>query len=289
MTTAALPDATAGRIDYLKKTSLHPEGMEWYQRPLMQPPDLGRGTGDIARGFDFLTTLVAFQRLQVPASMLGPGMEPFDELVEFRGAPLADNIGTADTIMERLEDATFGKEVVTQLVGFGNVSARPITLRGSGQMAGDYHLFVTLSPTAPSFGRATYHSDDGGLSGWVDSEVSLAPLFELRPVGGGTSVYVDTGVMPMPGFPMGLTSDSSRWTRASSKIGAPAWEGEGESLHFPDMVLIVAKDQGIADKRELDHIRSVLQAYLLPEGHPDRVTDIGRALPNLTSCCGKAT
>lgn len=141
-----MPTATAARLNYLRGTSLNADGMEWLQRPLLAPPAFDVPAGvDIARGFDFLTTDVAFQHIKVPATLLGPGMEPFDEVVKFHGTPLSNQTGNAETIMERLEDVHFGSTVRTQLVGFGNVSAKPITLRGSGTMAGEYQIYVTLA------------------------------------------------------------------------------------------------------------------------------------------------
>ena len=120
----ALPEATEGRVDYLQRTTLTPYGYEWLQRPILQEPDYQPDpNADIQRGFDFLATRVAFQAIRLPAELLGPGMEPFDEVVRFVGAPLAGSIGAADTVMERLEPATFGESVRTQLVGFGNVTA----------------------------------------------------------------------------------------------------------------------------------------------------------------------
>lgn len=287
--------ATAGRLDYLRRTSLAAEGMEWLQRPLLAPPVLGAASeADIARGFDFLTTDVAFQRIRVPAEMLGEGMESFDEVVRFEGAPLSPSTGNADTIMERLDDATFGTPVRTQLVGFGNVSSAPIELRGTGFMAGRYHVYVTLSPTSPSYGQAVYRSGDDGANGWVDSTVSLTPLFELRPVDGGDSIFVDTGVTPIPGFPMSLTSDSGRWSRVPTHVDEVAWTRTGESLFYPEPVLILATGavQDV-DPMEVDvraEITEVLRRHALPAEHPDHIGDVPGSLSHMgfQSMCAKS-
>ena len=284
-----LPAATQGRVNYLRGTTLSAEGLEWYQKPIMQAPAYEPDpTADIQRGFDFLTTTVAFQRIRIPAAFLGPGMEPFDSVVRFVGAPLSASVGTSDTIMERLEPARFGQTVRTQLVGFGNVTAEPVELRGTGELAGQYHIYVTLSPTVPSFGRATYTaSDETGRSGWVTSEISLAPLFELRRVTDGMSLFIDTGVMPIPNFPMGLTSDSSPWRRRSATDAGHSWP-VGESLLYPEDVLIIAHDR--AGTVDVNEVKTLLRNLAtLPPNHPDGVRSIGGLAPYLISACLKVT
>jgi hypothetical protein len=84
--------------------------------------------GRIRPGMDFLTTVVAQQRIIIPADRLGGEVEGFDEMVTFIGAPLDPPMGNADTIMERLDDIEFGKPVRTRLVAFANVSAAPIRI-----------------------------------------------------------------------------------------------------------------------------------------------------------------
>ena len=125
------------------------------------------------------------------------------------------------------------------------------------------------------------------MSGWVDSEISLAPLFELRPVHGGDSIFVDTGVTPVQGFPMGLTSDSSRWTRVPMTSQTVGWTDMGESLYYPGSVLILAKEQGVADKTELARVKALLSRAALPDGHPEKVHDVTRELPGYISMCAK--
>jgi hypothetical protein len=284
-----LPAATQGRINYLRGTPLAAEGLEWLQRPILAPPAYESDpAADIQRGFDFLTTTVAFQRIQIPAGLLGPGMEPFDGVVRFVGAPLSGSVGTSDTVMERLEPATFGSTVKTQLVGFGNVTAEPVELRGTGELAGSYHIYVTLSPTVASYGRATYHADDEtGMTGWVNSEISLAPLFELRRVDDGSSLFFDTGLTPLPNFPMGLTSDSSPWARRAPEGRGTSWP-VGESLHYPEDVLIIAHNR--TANVDVAEVKALLQNLAkLPPNHPDGVGSIGGVVPYLISACLKVT
>ena len=143
-----------------------------------------------------------------------------------------------------------------------------------------------MSPTVPSFGRATYHTDDEtGQSGWVDSEISLAPLFELRRVSGDGSLFIDTGATPIPHFPMDLTSDSSRWTR-QAMAGKGAMCPVGESLHFPDTVLIIAHER--ATKVDVAEVKALLDSIAnLPPNHPDGVRKVRDVLPMVISACLK--
>lgn len=230
-------EATAGRRRYLGSMGLPVPKPAWWQ-----------ATGSIDEvdgGLDFLCTIEADQWIDAPAAFLGEGMEDFRAMVHFDGAPLAREIGDADTVMERLGPVTIGEPVRTRLVAFGNVSTEPIEFVGKGQVAGRYDLYVTLSPTVDSFGEMTLFSEDGN-SGTFASTVSLAPLFELRPVDGGESIFVDTGQMQLPGFPMELASSGGHWARAPHVRGAVA-NRHGQSLFYPGKVSIVTQKVSVAD------------------------------------------
>lgn len=168
-------------------------------------------TRGIPRGSDYLTTIRSDQYIELSAEMLGEGMEAYSELVALVGIPLNPAIGNTDTIMERQEDAEFEKEVPTLITAFANMSAAPIRLEGKGKLAGYYDLYVTLSPTKDSRGVTVYHKRDED-SGTFESKASFWPLFELRPLGGGGSIFVDTGTMPVPGFPMSIGSAGGTWS-----------------------------------------------------------------------------
>jgi hypothetical protein len=166
----------------------------------------------IPRGFDYLTTIRSDQYIELPPELLGPKMEGFRETVVLIGVPLNPPMGNADTVMERLEDAVIGKEVPTRLVAFANMSAAPIRLQGSGPLAGYYDLYATLSPTEDSPGSTIYYAK-GKDGGTFESKATFWPLFELRPLGGGKSIFVDTGRVPVPGFPMSIGSAGGTWSR----------------------------------------------------------------------------
>lgn len=195
----------------------------------------------ILRGLDYLTTVRAEQWIEAPPELLGPNMEAFREMVVFVGAPLYPPMGNADTVMERMEDVGIGEEVPTRLVAFANVSAAPIRLKGTGAMAGYYDLYVTLSPTEESPGKTVLYSDDG-VSGTFESELSLSPMFELRPLGGGESVFVDTGRTPLPGFPMRLGTAGGTWSLRPPTENAVR-HFAGRSIFYTSEVMILATSE----------------------------------------------
>lgn len=287
-------EATVGRQEFLRRSNFTAVGMAWLQTQALEVPEFPPAPdADIRRGYDFLYTKIAFQRIRIPADLLGPGMEPFDEIVQFDGAPLSKNTGNADTIMERLEDATYGQQITTRLVGFGNVSAKPIELRGTGPMAGLYTLYVTLSPSTSSPGRATYYTNDGGMSGWANSEISLSPLFELRPVDGRESIFIDTGRTPLPGFPMDLVSDSGPWQRHPVSPQDVRWDMAGQTLFWPEDLYILARsrnperDGAPEDYRTDAQIKADVKEYI---ENPDRdPSDASRVLRGLQAMCNKTT
>jgi hypothetical protein len=165
----------------------------------------------IPKGQDFLTTIRSDQYIELTPDLLGPDMEMFSETVTLVGVPLDPPVGNTDTIMERMEDAVPGKPVTTRIVAFANVSAAPVELKGKGPLAGFYDLYVTLSPTKESPGKTTYHQN-GDEGGKFESTAEFWPLFELRPLGGGKSIFIDTGKAKVPGFPMNIGSAGGTWS-----------------------------------------------------------------------------
>ena len=181
----------------------------------------------VPRGADYLTTIRSDQYIEFSPEILGPGMEGFREMVVMIGAALFPAIGNADTIVERLGDGEIGKEIPTRHTALACVGAAPIKLEGHGVSAGYFDLYLTLSPSAESPGKVVYHSKDG-IGGTFESQAMLWPLFELRPLGGGQSIFVDTGKVSVPGFPMTLRSWGAAWSRKPDAPNAVrAFRGRG--------------------------------------------------------------
>ncbi|HEY2953859.1 MAG TPA: hypothetical protein VGK89_01275 [Candidatus Eisenbacteria bacterium] len=175
-------------------------------------PDSARASGTIPRGTDFLCTIRSDRYIELPPELFGPGMDGFRETVTLIGATLFPRIGNTDTIVERLVDGEIGREIPTRHAALSQVSAAPLRLDGHSQAAGYYDLYLTLSPSAESPGRVVYSSRDG-IGGTFESQAVLWPLFELRPLGGGPSIFVDAGKAPVPGFPMTLRCRGAAWSR----------------------------------------------------------------------------
>lgn len=196
----------------------------------------------ISKGQDFLHTVRSDQYIELSPDLLGPNMELFSEFVTLVGIPLNPAVGNADTIMERLEDAEHDRAVPTKIVAFANMSAAPVRLKGTGALAGYYDLYVTLSPTRDSPGQTIYRFN-GDAGGTFASKAEFWPLFELRPLGTGRSIFIDTGQAKVPGFPMNLGSAGGRWTtrpptpQAATGFRAKPFFYEGE-------VLITAQREG---------------------------------------------
>jgi hypothetical protein len=196
----------------------------------------------IPRGQDFLTTIRSDQYIELSPDLLGPKMELFSEFVTLIGVPLDPPIGNTDTIMERLDDAVPGSPVATKIVAFANMSAAPVKLSGDNALAGYYDLYITLSPTRDSPGETIYRveSDQGGT---FESKAEFWPLFELRPLGGGRSIFIDTGRAKVPGFPMNLGSAGGRWSyHPPTPQAVTAFRGK--PFFYQGEILITAKREG---------------------------------------------
>jgi len=228
----------------------------------------------ISPGLDYLTTIVAKQRIVIPANVLGSTGEDFDEMVTFIGAPLSQPVGNADTIMERLEPALLGKPTRTRLVAFANVSAAPVRIQAKGDDPVYFDIYVTLSPTMESPGETIFNSEDG-ISGTFESKVSLSPLFELRPLGGGGSIFIDTGMTPIPGFPMRLGSTGGKWSQIAPSQNAVRAFG-GSTLYYPSEVLIESRNDAAVQVAAC----AKQQAQFFSPGHEMRYQRVGYPQPN---------
>ncbi|OOO17860.1 hypothetical protein EFR00_28375 [Rhizobium sophoriradicis] len=205
----------------------------------------------VPRGQDYLTTIRSDQYIELAPDLLGPNMKVFSEKVAMVGIPLNPPVGNADTIMERGDVASHGKTVKTRLVAFANVSAAPILLEGDSALAGYYDLYATLSPTRESPGEMTFHfeTDNGG---WFESRAEFWPMFELRPLGGGTSIFIDTGRDKVPGFPMNVGHSGGRWSFTPPTPSAVRGF-RTKQMYYEDVVIITASRDGqITAERKME-------------------------------------
>jgi hypothetical protein len=206
----------------------------------------------IERGQDYLVTIRSEQYVELTPELLGKGAELFSEFVTLIGVPLTPPIGNTDTIMERLEDAESGRPIRTRVAAFANMSAAPVLLKGDSAIAGWYDLYVTLSPTRESFGETIYtiEDDEGGT---FESKAEFWPMFELRPLGSGPSIFVDTGRQKVPGFPMNIGSSGGRWTRRPpSKYAATGFRA-GPFFYEGEVVISAEREGQISPEIPLSY------------------------------------
>lgn len=213
----------------------------------------------VPRGQDYLMTIRSDQYIELSPDLLGPGMKVFSEKIAMVGAPLVPEIGNADTIMERADDAEHGKTVKSRLIAFANVSAAPVRLEGDSALAGYYDLYATLSPTHESPGEMTFFFEAEN-SGYFKSIAEFWPMFELRPLGGGKSIFIDTGKDKVPGFPMNVGQSGGRWS-----FEAPVRDAvrgfRSKQLFYENVVMITAERDGqISAERKMEFAPPVLAA-----------------------------
>jgi hypothetical protein len=97
-------------------------------------------------------TVSSFEQDPIPAGFFCTGSEPFTGKVRFNGRPLATepagSLGSIDTLVSRLDDATFDANNVAftriQLLALSLVSAAPITTR-----CGNYDVAASLAGEQP--------------------------------------------------------------------------------------------------------------------------------------------
>ncbi len=169
------------------------------------------------RGCDYLTTVRSDQYFELTTELLGEDYEPFAETTPFISAPLNPPMGNTDTIMERVEDCPLGKSVGTQLTAFSNVSAAPVRIQRKDGGFKYFDIYATLSPIHDSRGKVTFLKfDERTGEATFESTADFWPLLELRPLGGGESIWIDTGAVPVPGFPMTVGASGGRWSRQAA-------------------------------------------------------------------------
>ena len=75
------------------------------------------------------------------------------------------------------------------------------------------------------------------------SKAEFWPLFELRPLGRGQSIFIDTGSARVPGFPMNIGSAGGRWSfRPPTPIAVSAFRAK--PLFYKGEVVITAQREG---------------------------------------------
>ena len=129
-----------------------------------------------------------FECPPLPADFFGPGSDPFEGQVAFQGQPLptipSGILGSADTIVERLGDATLpscpsSDTVPIEIVALDLVSTEPITVTNSGGGGAPSQWDVRMclsSETSQPIGSKTIDKDcDEG--GTFTATIPIIPKF----------------------------------------------------------------------------------------------------------------
>jgi hypothetical protein len=148
------------------------------------------GDGVIHKGVDVWMTVAGFARTSfeaepIPAGFFCEGSKPFTGAVEFEGAPLAmepaGSLGTVDTVVRRLDDATFdGKgEAKTriQLMALSLVSMKPIETS-----CGAFDVTVNLAGEQPTTIMNIVRKEN--LGGVYSAPLALNVKIAFTPVSG---------------------------------------------------------------------------------------------------------
>ncbi len=170
-------------------------------------------------------TEFSFALSPIPADFFGPGSNPFDGLIVFRGAPLETDpsgaLGLIDTVVERLADTDTlevgdtSAPIPTEIVALSLVSTEPITVTFSGgQDPQQWDVKVCLSSSEQMQGLMTITrtTEDGGT---FNSTIFVNPLFIFE--GPGGPLELDCGVGGLCGEPLFLEGEDNDWVL----IGGP--------------------------------------------------------------------
>ena len=135
----------------------------------------------------------------IPADFFGPGSDPFDGVVAFKGVPADPSTNTlADTIVRRADDAIMfdpPAPIDIEILELNLVSTRPVKVTYNGGITESFFdVFVELDPTGPSPGQMTISKDDD-FNGEFAMEFTANLLFNFEEQGSG---IVYSLVYPLP-------------------------------------------------------------------------------------------
>lgn len=126
-------------------------------------------------------TFVDFSAEPIPAGFFCTGSAPFSGRIEFRGVPIKGAPGGVDTVVERLDDATFNERGVAVT----RTRVRAIQLEGLASIAtscGAYAVRVALAPGEQPLNRMRI-KQDGEYGGTFTATLALTVRMTFTPVG----------------------------------------------------------------------------------------------------------
>jgi hypothetical protein len=179
----------------------------------------------------------SFAQEPIPAGFFCASSEPFTGAVAFKGAPLATEpagaLGGVDTVVRRLDDATFNAkgEAVTriQLMALSLVSTRPIETS-----CGKFDVAVHLAGEQPTTTMRLFSSE--ALGGTYSAPLALNVRLAFTPVAGDRTARreltrrIDLGPAPRsvwvyvnkPPYPSGVKIDTRGDGRPDTLLPAPS-------------------------------------------------------------------
>ena len=140
----------------------------------------------------------------VPADFFGPGSDPFDGRIDFRGDPLEtsppDVLGPTDTIIKRNRAANLPDcpstdgPIETEIVALSLVSVQPITVTYYGGMdPEEWDVKMCLSESAPHPIGVTTFNRDCQEGGTFMATIPVVPMFVFTRIPDGMQVFYDFG------------------------------------------------------------------------------------------------
>ena len=152
----------------------------------------------------------------LPADFFGPGSDPFDNPINFEGQPIpvnpADNLGGADAIVERREEAILptdgsSDQVETEMVALKLVSSEPIIVTfWGGANWEEWNVTVCLSNVAPPPPGIMNIVRECCNGGGFQLQGQFRPRFIFSQIQGLTEFVLD-----YPGYIDFVTTDG-RWS-----------------------------------------------------------------------------
>ena len=176
----------------------------------------------ITNGVDMWPTaegasLTSFADDPIPADFFCPGSKAFDGTIHMNGKPLvtepAGVLGKTDTIVRRLDDATFDENGVAttrlQMMALSLAGTEPLDVGCETQ----FEVTSTLDGEQPLTEMRIFREEEWG--GRYSSPLSLRVKLVFTPVGGGDSLQVSQEIYLGP-------SPDSYWT-TTDYVGTNAW------------------------------------------------------------------
>ena len=198
-----------------------------FDRVITNGVDLWRTPGDGTSYADFSVE-------SIPAGFFCPGSKPFTGRIVMKGIPIASNrpgdLGNADTIIQRLDNATFNKRGVATT----RIQMRAMQFEGVTPLktvCGDFKVFVRLDGDQPVTTMRIVRDNEKGGRFFAPISVNIKLVFE--PVGRTTTEVWE--IRKELRFPPALRQD---WiVRDNPPSGANVVKVDTDSDGTPDTFL----------------------------------------------------